>query len=97
MDSGAIVSFVAIRHADRDRYCGESRHTKQYRFSRSKILQHRNFYQHDVSFGYEVDDNLRLRGGVTNLFDAEPSIQAGLQDQFDLFGRRYFLGLTYSY
>lgn len=56
-----------------------------------------NFYQHDVSFGYEVDDNLQVRGGVTNLFDAEPSIQAGLQDQFDLFGRRYFLGLTYSY
>jgi len=56
-----------------------------------------DFWQHDVSFNYMVNDNLTFRGGVTNLFDAEPAIQAGLADQFDMFGRRFFAGINYRY
>jgi len=56
-----------------------------------------NFWQHDVSFRYDLTDNVTLRGGVTNLLDAEPTIQAGLQDQYDLFGRRFFIGINLAY
>jgi len=56
-----------------------------------------NFWQHDLSARYDLGDDVTLRAGVTNLFDAEPTIQAGLQDQFDLFGRRYFVGVNYRY
>ncbi|RZI99777.1 MAG: TonB-dependent receptor [Brevundimonas sp.] len=56
-----------------------------------------DFWQHDVSLRYDMDESVTLRAGVTNVFDAEPTIQAGLVDQFDLFGRRYFAGLTYRY
>ena len=56
-----------------------------------------NFYQHDLTFAYDVNDKVAVRGGVVNLFDAEPSLQAGLQDQFDLFGRRFFGSVTFKY
>lgn len=56
-----------------------------------------NFYQNDLSFALDVSDKATVRGGVNNIFDAEPSIQAGLQDQFDLFGRRYFASVTVKY
>lgn len=56
-----------------------------------------SFTQHDWSAAYDLNDRVALRGGVTNVFDAEPSIQAGIQDQFDLYGRRYFAGLTVKY
>lgn len=56
-----------------------------------------DFWQHDLSARYNVSDDVTLRAGITNLFDAEPTIQAGLQDQFDLFGRRYFVGMNYRY
>ncbi|WP_029415296.1 TonB-dependent receptor domain-containing protein [Brevundimonas bacteroides] len=62
-----------------------------------EYLRAPNFWQHDVSFRYNFNDEITLRGGVTNLFDAEPSIQAGLQDQYDLFGRRFFFGINYRY
>lgn len=56
-----------------------------------------NFWQHDVSARYQLTDNVTLRGGVTNLFDAEPTIQAGLQDQYDLFGRRFYGGINIAF
>jgi outer membrane receptor protein involved in Fe transport len=56
-----------------------------------------NFWQHDVSARYQLTDNVTLRGGVTNLFDAEPTIQATLQDQYDLFGRRFYGGINIAF
>lgn len=56
-----------------------------------------NFWQHDISGRYDVNERVTLRAGVTNVFDAEPTIQAGLLDQYDLFGRRFFAGLTLKY
>ncbi len=56
-----------------------------------------DFWQHDLSARYTLTDQVTLRGGMTNVFDNEPTIQAGLQDQFDLYGRRYFFSLNYTY
>jgi len=56
-----------------------------------------DFIQHDISFRYDVTEKASLRGGVNNLLDAEPNIQTGLTDNFDLFGRRWFAGMTLRY
>ena len=42
-------------------------------------------------------DNLTVRAGVVNAFDAEPARWLGgtSSDNFDLFGRRFFLSLNY--
>ena len=63
------------------------------------LLKTEAFGQHDVSVRYDLTDQVRIRAGVTNLFDAEPtrSMQGsgGDLDQFDLFGTRFFFGLNY--
>jgi outer membrane receptor protein involved in Fe transport len=56
-----------------------------------------DFFQHDLSIRYEIAEGVVARGGVTNMFDAEPTIQAGLADIFDLYGRRFFAGLNISF
>ncbi|HEV7690131.1 MAG TPA: TonB-dependent receptor [Hyphomonadaceae bacterium] len=56
-----------------------------------------DFIQHDFSFRINLADGLTARGGVVNVFDAEPTIQAGLADNFDLFGRRFFAGVTMDF
>ena len=53
------------------------------------------FTTHDFSARYDVNENIRLRAGVINAFDAEPNVQTGQVETFDLFGRRFYLGLTY--
>ena len=50
--------------------------------------------QHSVSALYNVTPSLRLRGGVTNLFNAEPSFPS--LSYGDILGRRYFLGFTFN-
>lgn len=52
------------------------------------------FVQNDISFRYDVNEKATVRGGVVNVFDAEPNVQTGFADNFDLFGRRYFVGVT---
>jgi outer membrane receptor protein involved in Fe transport len=71
------------------------------------LLETESFSQHDFSVRYEVRDGITLRAGVVNAFDAEPplEIQTGLLDSrglaqttlqlgdnFDFFGRRFFVG-----
>jgi outer membrane receptor protein involved in Fe transport len=56
-----------------------------------------DFIQHDISFRYDMTENASFRGGINNIFDAEPNIQTGLTDNFDLFGRRWFAGVTLKY
>jgi outer membrane receptor protein involved in Fe transport len=72
-----------------------------------KLLNSGDFATHDFSVRYDVNDRLRVRAGVVNAFDAEPPLAArdlnisnalaglgGDADQFDVFGRRFFLGVT---
>jgi outer membrane receptor protein involved in Fe transport len=60
-----------------------------------------DFYQNDLAVRYELADNIVLRGGVNNVFDAEPPVQnAGLSpsaDNFDLFGRRFFASVNIDF
>jgi outer membrane receptor protein involved in Fe transport len=57
------------------------------------------FISHDISAQYSPMDKLVLRGGVVNAFDKKPAKWLGntSSDNFDLFGRRFFLGANYSF
>jgi outer membrane receptor protein involved in Fe transport len=57
------------------------------------------FISHDISAQYAPMDKLVLRGGVVNAFDKKPAKWLGntSADNFDLFGRRFFLGANYSF
>jgi outer membrane receptor protein involved in Fe transport len=56
-----------------------------------------DFYQHDIAVRYELADGVTIRGGVNNVFDNEPSVQAGFADNFDLWGRRFFASLNIDF
>lgn len=58
----------------------------------------RPFVQHDFTVTYSPRERLVLRGGVVNAFDREPDRWLGnsTSDNFDLFGRRFFLGFNYK-
>lgn len=59
-----------------------------------------DFIQHDLTVSYDVWENLRLRAGVVNIFDAEPDRWLGsttTADNFDFWGTRFFVGLNYKY
>ncbi len=54
-----------------------------------------DFFRNDFSVRYKVRDDLTLRAGVTNAFDAEPPIWVGFASNFDPYGRRFNIGLNY--
>lgn len=56
-----------------------------------------NFARHDLSVRYELNDEVTLRTGVTNIFDAEQPRFLGttLTSNFDPYGTRFFVGLNY--
>ncbi|MBI1198613.1 MAG: TonB-dependent receptor plug domain-containing protein [Phenylobacterium sp.] len=52
-------------------------------------------YQHTISAQYDLGNNITIRGGVVNLTDEGPSFNSRIYG--DLYGRRYFLGVTARY
>jgi len=56
-----------------------------------------NFARHDFTFRWNVRDDLSIRTGVVNAFDAEqtPYLGTGILSNFDPWGRRFFIGLNY--
>nr|WP_313428382.1 TonB-dependent receptor [Brevundimonas diminuta] len=66
-------------------------------YATSKYLETGDFSQHDFSVRWAARDNLTVRAGVVNAFDAEPARWLGntTSDNFDLFGRRFFLSFNY--
>jgi len=65
-----------------------------------KYAKTTEFVQHDITVNYDLMDNMRLRAGVVNMFDAEPDAWLGSTtsaDNFDLFGRRFFVGMNVKY
>lgn len=54
-----------------------------------------NFTRHDFSVRYDVRDDLTLRATVTNAFDAEGPEYLGFASNFDPYGRRFNVGLSY--
>ncbi len=67
------------------------------RYEDLRYTQTGDFSQHDFSVRWQVRDNVTLRAGVVNAFDAEPARWLGgtSADNFDLFGRRFFLNINY--
>jgi outer membrane receptor protein involved in Fe transport len=57
-----------------------------------------NFVRNDFTFRYNVTNDLSLRTGVVNAFDAEqaPYLGTTLYSNFDPYGRRFFIGLNYK-
>ncbi|MFS2316919.1 TonB-dependent receptor domain-containing protein [Maricaulis sp. D1M11] len=55
-----------------------------------------DFSQHDFTVRYLPTDDLTLRAGVVNAFDAEPAPWLGTTtaDNFDFWGRRFFVGVN---
>jgi len=80
------------RHGEASRLLGANVDTRD-----SKDFDTDDFIQHDISFRYDLTEKASFRGGVNNVLDAEPNIQTGLTDNFDLFGRRWFAGMTLRY
>lgn len=65
----------------------------------SRLVQYMdtgNFARHDFTVRYKVRDDLTLRAGVVNAFDAEQAPWLGytLYSNFDPYGTRYFFGLN---
>ncbi|MGV9008805.1 TonB-dependent receptor domain-containing protein [Brevundimonas sp.] len=56
-----------------------------------------DFTRHDFSVRYNVNDQLTVRAGVTNAFDAEQPnyLGATLVDNFDPYGTRFNIGLNW--
>lgn len=56
-----------------------------------------NFTRHDFTVRYNVRDDLSVRAGVVNAFDAEQPRYLGttLYPNFDPYGTRFFIGLNY--
>ena len=56
-----------------------------------------NFARHDFTFRWNVRDDLSIRTGVVNAFDAEQRdvLGATLYSNFDPYGRRFFIGFNY--
>jgi outer membrane receptor protein involved in Fe transport len=56
-----------------------------------------DFARHDFTVRVNVNDELSLRGGVVNAFDAEQPryLGSGLNPNFDPYGTRFFIGLNY--
>jgi outer membrane receptor protein involved in Fe transport len=55
-----------------------------------------NFTRHDFTLRVNVNDQLSLRTGVVNAFDAEPARYLGFTGStFDPWGTRFFIGLNY--
>jgi len=57
-----------------------------------------NFARHDFTVRYQVTDDVTLRAGVTNAFDAEQASWLGytLYSNFDSWGTRYHVGLNWK-
>lgn len=56
-----------------------------------------NFYRNDLTARYAVTDEVTVRAGVTNIFDAKPPehLRASFVDNLDPYGRRFFVGLNF--
>ncbi|MFV3127044.1 TonB-dependent receptor domain-containing protein [Niveispirillum sp. KHB5.9] len=60
------------------------------------ILGVGDYFRHDLTGSYVVNDNLTLRAGVTNVFDREPSYPLGYVGSYDIIGRSFFIGAKAS-
>jgi outer membrane receptor protein involved in Fe transport len=62
-----------------------------------EYLETGNFVRNDFAVRYDLTDDVTLRAGVTNVFDAEqaPWLGTTLYSNFDPYGRRFNVGLNW--
>jgi outer membrane receptor protein involved in Fe transport len=64
----------------------------------AQYLDTRNFARHDFTVRADLRDDLSVRMGVVNAFDAEPArwlTVGAIYSNFDPYSRRFFIGLNY--
>jgi outer membrane receptor protein involved in Fe transport len=63
-----------------------------------EYLRTGNFVRNDLTVRYDVTDDVTLRAGITNIFDAEqaPWLGTALYSNFDPYGRRFNVGLNWK-
>lgn len=66
------------------------------RYDSRKYLTTGGFTEHGLSLRYDYNPKVTLRAGIVNMFDAEPAKWLGntSADNFDLWGRRLFIGFN---
>lgn len=64
---------------------------------RTDQLDTGNFTRHDLTLRYNVRDDLSVRAGVVNVFDAEQRdiLGTAIVSNYDPYGRRFFVGLNF--
>ncbi|GAA60884.1 hypothetical protein P20652_2752 [Pseudoalteromonas sp. BSi20652] len=62
-----------------------------------------NVIYHDISMSYNLNDALRVTGGMNNIFDKEPEEVLGGNDMgtvpevYDVIGSRIFASVNYKF
>lgn len=54
-----------------------------------------NFVRHDLSARFNINEDLTVRAGITNVADTKPPAWVGFASTFDPYGRRFFVQLNY--
>lgn len=66
-------------------------------FENQDITEAGSYWIFDAGLGYQINDNMRTRFAVTNLFDREPPFPIAGIGGYDVLGRRYALSFVYSF
>ncbi len=68
------------------------------RYDNLKYIETGDYSQHDFSLRWQARDDLIVRAGVVNAFDADPAPWLGntSADNFDLFGRRFYVSFNFK-
>ncbi|WP_396595515.1 TonB-dependent receptor domain-containing protein [Brevundimonas sp. R86498] len=68
------------------------------RYDNLKYLETGDYSQHDFSVRWQAREDLIVRAGVVNAFDADPAPWLGntTEDNFDLFGRRFYVSFNFK-
>lgn len=68
------------------------------RYDNFKYLETGHYSQHDFSVRWQAREDVIVRAGVVNAFDADPAPWLGntAADNFDLFGRRFYVSFNFK-
>jgi outer membrane receptor protein involved in Fe transport len=81
-------------------YVGAQLYNRAFNADSRDILEVNSDYTHNLSVYYDIADRAAVRLAVTNIFDGQPPFPIGADSfngNYDLFGRRYSLSMTYDF
>lgn len=73
-------------------YLSAARYNVTYTSEDRDILGVGDYFRHDLTGSYAINETVTVRAGVTNVFDREPSYPLGYQGLYDIIGRSFFFG-----